>query len=262
MEELPLYFDFLARKRVKLLRQFAVQFQAYCETDRLLDSLERVLVSGLDVNGKSQVSLLPMLCIMQRQCANAIEDFFAALGYQGWMTFRPAVEAALIIGKWFDDRHNCEVWIERRDHKEEYLKAYRGKALRSSSLPNSPRLQSLLSKLNDEFLHVNFDYYRRHMKLEGGAADNLTLTALWTDTPLVAEAHVTAFAYVSRLLVCSVGEMLKNKFQCLHEFADSSRDVAESLSERVSHLIAEAPEVKRIFTELAAWPRDLLGASP
>jgi hypothetical protein len=71
---------------------------------------------------------------------------------------RPGIEAYLIIGKWIDDPATAEIWKNRRNDWKNYQKTYSGPALRSRSLPMSDQIQTILSIVNDDFVHANPDY--------------------------------------------------------------------------------------------------------
>jgi hypothetical protein len=112
-----------------------------------------------DANKKSHVSLMPFLLLMQRQSRAAFESFAVYQAYQAWVLLRPGVEALLMVGKFLDDPKFADLWQNRKKDPDAYRKAVSGKKLRSVGLPASDKIQSVLSRINDDFVHANVDYY-------------------------------------------------------------------------------------------------------
>jgi len=149
-----------------------------------------------DGDGKSHVGLIPFVALLQRQSRAAFEAFAVYQSYQAWVLLRPGIEALLIVGKWVDDPANAKVWQERKENSKAYQKAYQGRALRSNSLPSSAEIQGVLSRINDDFVHANPDYYERHFNV---AADDPGYVNFWLDyfdEDSLQEAHTLAFLHL------------------------------------------------------------------
>jgi hypothetical protein len=121
----------------------------------LLIELPRTMRDG---HGKSHVSLIPFIFLLQRQSRAAFEALAAYQSYQAWVLLRPGIEAVLIIGKWLDDPINAKIWNNRQQDRKAYQKTYTGTGLRSNSLPSAEDIQRVLSRVNDDFVHANPDY--------------------------------------------------------------------------------------------------------
>ena len=85
--------------------------------------------------------------------------------YQSWVLLRPAIESALIMGRWLDNFNNFEVWKDHPDSWKNYKNIYQGKNLVSDSLPKSTDIQNVLKHINDDFMHTNPSYYQRHSQI-------------------------------------------------------------------------------------------------
>jgi hypothetical protein len=149
---------------------FLVQHSDYLRMFDLLDKTFAKLIEPLctlrDKDGKSHIAPIPFVFLLQRQSRAAFEAFATFQSYQGWVLLRPGIEAVLIIGKWVDDPENAKIWLARKDDRRSYQNTYSGQALCSKSLPYAAAIRRALSKVNDDFVHANPDYYSRHLRSE------------------------------------------------------------------------------------------------
>lgn len=148
-------------------------FHVYSQIDKNFDRLGYILSRGRDRNGNSHVSLIQFFLLMRRQAMNAFWALCSRQSFEAWVLLRPCLESALIVGKWIDDPAAAKVWENRKHDRESYKREYSGKRLRSRSLPHSDRIQSVLSQINDDFMHVNPDYYHRHIDVREGSSRNV-----------------------------------------------------------------------------------------
>ena len=140
--------------------------KVFFSIDGNFDVLLQMLSTLRDDGRKSHVSEIPWVFLLQRQAYNAFEAVCVGQCHQTWLLIRPGIEGALIIGKWVDDVHNARIWEHREEDPESYRKAYSGKGLRSKSLPDAERIQTVLKTINDRFVHANISYYQRHLQVE------------------------------------------------------------------------------------------------
>jgi hypothetical protein len=118
----------IEKNRLIFLLQHAYAYFAFFGLCEALDCVARRLQTGRDANGKSHVSLLPFLLIVQRQAMNAFEALSTCRSYEAWVTLRPAIEAALVMRKWIENPQNAAIWSARETRKTEYIKTFSGKA--------------------------------------------------------------------------------------------------------------------------------------
>jgi len=97
------YRAHVAFNREVFLLRYEHPFRTFCSIDGNFGILLQLVQSQRDPAGNSHISLAPFLMLMQRQSRSAFEALASDQSYQAWVLIRPAVEAALIIGKWVDD---------------------------------------------------------------------------------------------------------------------------------------------------------------
>jgi hypothetical protein len=95
--------------------------------------------------------LLPFSNILVRHVIFGFEHLSCYQSFPAWLTFRPGLEALLMIGKLVDDPANAKIWLDREVDFKAYRDAFWGKALGSKSLVRSAELRQVLTRLNDEF---------------------------------------------------------------------------------------------------------------
>lgn len=159
------YLEALERNRALFRKANPSVHEAVEVSVRAFDGLAQQLRDGRDVNGNTHVSLGPLLFIFQRQAMAAYVALASNQAFVAWGLLRTGIEAALVIGKWVDDKANADVWSDRDANRKAYAALYQGKALQSAALPRSDRIQSALARINDLFLHPNRSYYYRHLEL-------------------------------------------------------------------------------------------------
>ena len=230
-------------------------FFAYHQANKNFDRLGTALSTQYDRSGHSHVGLIPFLLLAQRQSMSA---FWAMAGYQSfeaWVLLRPAIEAALIMGKWIDDPAFAELWRNRVTDLERYKKAYQGKALASKSLPRSSEIQVALRHVNDEFVHANDRYYDRHTTLQPTDPDNYLLGVQYFDTDTRAyRAHVLAFLHLLLVIQTSMAAAWNDLFPSLGLLA-MGLDVFEAqFGTEASDQARAKAEAARVLRELGCWP--------
>jgi len=234
-----------------LARPYA--FHAFAGINEYFDRLGRRLQTGYDRDGNSHVGLLPFVLLMQRQALNAFEMLATFRSYEAWVLLRPCLESALIIGKWVDDPGNAVLWDDKRNRFEEFKKAYQGKGLQSRSLPQSAKIQAVLSRVNDEFMHPNPSYYRRHTRFEGMGEQDLFLKVEFFDDNDDSEAHSLAFLHVLVVIVDAVDELFAKLFVGQAGPAPQVTTVERELRSRADSIAAKHELYRRVLTELGLW---------
>ena len=211
------------------------------------------LATKRDSKGKSHVGLTPFLLLLQRQAQAAFDRFSTYESYQGWVLARPGIEGALIIGKWVDDPRNARVWQNRHTNRSAYRKEYSGQALRSRSLVNSGRIQSVLSKINDDFVHANPDYYLRHLRTEPTDPQYVSVFLDYFEDDSVQEAHVLAFLHLLLVIQQDLADLLGCLFGVPLVLPNSIADFERTFLPRVQPLVARYSGAKAILEDLGSW---------
>jgi hypothetical protein len=257
--ELLNYHANLASNREVFLLNFRDELNAFEQTNADLLNLIRVIGTLRDLDGHSHVGLLPFLMIMSRQGLNAFEALSTYRSYQAWVSLRPSLESALIMGKWFDSPSNAKIWSNRDKDRETYQKEYSGTSLLSKSLQGSKQIQRVLTRINDDFMHTNPRYYFRHTQTNELDKGNILLQVRFNDHSIEHEAHLYAFLNLTRFLVSDLGVMFSGKFGERPEFNGALENMQNYFKPKVIKLIKTNPEARPVLKELGLWPAIYLG---
>jgi len=247
------YRSALSYNREVFLIQQGALVKAFSTIDDNFASLIQPLATKRASNGHSHVSLVPFLLLLQRQARAAFELFSVDQSYQGWVLARPGVECALIVGKWVDDQANARLWQDRYLNRSAYRKEYSGQALRSKSLVNSARIQSVLSKINDDFVHANPDYYGRHLLTGPADPGYVDVVLSYFDDDPVQEAHVLAFLHLLLVIQQDVADLLGRLFGVPVILPNGIVEFERAFLPRVHALVARHSGAKGILEELGSW---------
>jgi hypothetical protein len=206
------YRSALAYNREVFLLERGEMMRAFSAIDEVFLKLIECPRTMRDLNGASQVSLVPFILLLQRQSRVAFEALSVFQSYQAWVLLRPGIEALLIVGKWVDDPSFAQIWKNRVHDRRAYQKEYTGQALRSRSLPDSDRIQGVLSKVNDDFVHANPDYYLRHLQMSAGDPGYVNFLLGYFDDDILQEAHLLAFLHLLLVVEQSLAALLVKLF--------------------------------------------------
>ena len=206
-----------------------------------------------DRNRKSYVSLLPLLLLLQRQTYTAFDVLTADQSYHAWLLLRPGIEATLIIGKWVDDPQNAKIWQNRDKDPGAYRKAYTGKALRSASLPGSDHIQTVLSRINDRFVHANLDYYHRHLNVGPGTPGHVSLLVSYFENDTLQLVNVFAFLHLLLVLQDALLALFNKLFDTSAALPSGLALFRDTFGKRIGDLARVNNEYKGILSDLGDW---------
>ncbi len=243
----------VANREIFLLKYPNV-FLDFMKTDDYCSSLAFAISRGRTKDNKTLISFLPFMGIIQRQIRNSFESFTCAHSYQGWVLLRPALEAALIMGKWTDDKKYAEIWGNRNVDWQSYQKEYSGKKLESRSLPNSANIRSVLSRINDDFMHFNPTYYFRHSRLDPVDPQNYLFTIGYFDENIEQDFHVHAFMHICLVVTRSIASLLQKQYVESIGVDVDLKGFQKSYDKYLKRLTKEYPDGITILTELGLWP--------
>jgi hypothetical protein len=228
----------LARNRDTFLIEHGRLLKAFsCILENFELMFER-LSTARDLSGKSQISLIPFVALLQRQVTAAFEAFASFQSFHGWVIIRPGIEAALVVGKFVDDRKFFQIWMNRITDRKAYRNSFTGSALVSKSLPSSASIQAVLSTVNDDFVHANPEYYNRHLELTEGGTDHLNIAVTYFDDSANNLAHTLAFLHLALIIQESLaglltrlyGQPLKLRFSAGGFRTDFRKDIETAVS--------------------------------
>ena len=256
--ELLNYKSTLSLNREVFLLNFKEEFDCFSQTYVILNKFITLVGTKRTLAGHSLVSFVPFLMLMARQAFNAFEAMAVFQSYQSWVTLRPALESALIMGKWVDDPNNATIWGNREINKKEYIKIYRGRNLVSKSLPDSRVIQEVLGRINDDFMHLNPNYYFRHLRNKDLNTESILVNIEFNDDAIDHEAHLYSFLHLTRFLLQSLGEMFKKEFGAFPELDAHLNPLQQRFAQRVAALLKKEPKTKCVLEKIGLWPSTFL----
>lgn len=206
-----------------------------------------------DRDGHSHVSLTPLLLLFQRQAHCAFDVLTAGQSYQGWLILRPGIEAALIVGKWVDDPQNAKIWQNRDKDPGLYQKAYTGKGLQSDALPDSDRIQSVLRRVNDRFVHANPEYYHRHLNVGPGDPGYVNIVVNYVDDDTLQLANVFAFLHVLLTVQESLLSLFNQLFTTEVKLTSPLAAFQKTFGKRIDALVRANAECRAVLADLGCW---------
>lgn len=251
-DEILGYRSRLSYNREVFLAEHAPLIKAFGVVDANFEVLVQPVTTRRDIRGRSLVSLGPFLLLMQRQSRAAFEAFSVFQGYQGWVLARPGVESALIIGKWLDDDENAKLWEARHVDRKSYSKAYTGAALRSDSLPNSAWIQSVLSRINDTFVHANPEYYLRHLSVAPSDPGHTEVQLAYFDDNITLVANVLAFLRLVLVLQVELATAFHIHYGQEVELR-CTIDILEKQFRRTAETVSKSAAAREILSDLGGW---------
>lgn len=208
---------------------------------------------GRTKQDKTLVSFVPFMGIAQRQIRNAFESFMEAHSYQGWVLLRPALEAALIMGKWIDDKRYGEIWKNREEDWQSYQREYSGGKLESRSLPNSADIRAVLSRINDDFMHLNPVYYFRHSRLDATSIDTFLFSISYFDDTVEQDFHIYAFMHLCLVVARSITAMLQKHIVQPIGIDVDVKGFRKAYSKTIHQLTHDHPDGVPVLKELGIW---------
>jgi hypothetical protein len=230
-------------------------FSAFSKIDAGFSRLSDLLCHHRGPEGKSRVSFIPFLLLMQRQARSSFERLSSSQSYEAWVLLRPCLESALILGKWTDDVAFARIWEKRSVDREAFSKAYSGKSLRSKSLARSVELQQVLSRINDDFMHANLAYYTRHTQVGPLDEKNVGVVVNYFDTDIDNAAHTLAMIHLLVVVQESVLTLFTSIFGTLPLKSMGLSSFEEAYGARPKDLLKSSPRHEVVLRELGLWPK-------
>jgi hypothetical protein len=248
--EILRYRSSLAYNREIFLIEHGSIFKEFSTIDENFVELAKFPQRMRDTQGESYASMVPFLLLLQRQSRAAFESFAVYQAYQAWVVLRPGVEALLMIGKFLDDPKLVGIWQDRREHPAAYRRAFSGKELRSVGLPASDKIQAVLSKINDDFVHANVDYFYRHLGMDAGDPVDATILLDYFDKAEFLEAHVLAFLHLLLVMQGSLSGLFAKLFGVDILLKAQTGPFLKEFGLRIKSLASRSEEAGAIFTNL------------
>lgn len=243
----------IAKNQDIFLLNHPYAFHAFGGLNDCFLRLGQRLQNDRDKNGKTYVSFIPFTLLMQRQALSAFQALSSHQSYQAWVLLRPCLESALIMGKWVDDKSNAKIWNNRGSDPKAYRQTYTGTALRSAALPRAADIQSVLSRINDDFMHLNGDYYSRHTELWPAGETAYHLLVQYFDDDVDHQAHTFAFLHLIAVILESVSGLLVGLFGKRAQGDCGLTELEDLIRPDVVVFAGKHPDRKSILEKLGLW---------
>ena len=213
-----------------------------------------LLLSEHDRNNKTQVTLVAFVMLMQRQAHVAFNHFSEYQSFQGWVVFRFAIEITLFIGMFIDDKKNFTIWQQKNEDQKKYMQTFQGKNFNPECLRDNGKLRHALKRMNDEYLHVNPNYFYRSIGLQNSTISPLIdLKADYIDDQY--ESHINSIAMIHLLAFAqeTLWDAFLNNFYPNHPLKTLGlADLKQSLQPKVE-LVSKNPLHKELLQDFGAW---------
>ncbi len=221
-----------------------------------LESIWQRLGKERDLCGHSHVGILPFVNLLIRHSIFGFQHIAYYQSFLCWLTFRPGLEAFLILGKFVDDPANANIWKNRETDREAYIRTFQGRNLASNCLPQSTEFQKILSRLNDQFMHPNPDFVYRDTKLLDGGDSSLFLRTEYFDSakePGIHESHLLAYLNLLDKISFGSNKLVNQLCGPAPKELRPAKSFDESSEEKAVHLAESSPLCKKIMKELGLW---------
>ncbi|HTW81009.1 MAG TPA: hypothetical protein VME23_15790, partial [Terracidiphilus sp.] len=172
--------------------------------------------------------------------------------FLAWMTFRPGLEALLIIGKLVDDPKNAGVWKNKCVDWKLYNNTFSGGALESKSLPRSKELRRVLSRLNDDFMHPNPTFTYRDSSCMSVGKDLFLEIEFFDADDNLHEAHLLGYLNLLDLVAKASEDLIDNLCGPLPT-RSAYQSFATQESERALRVASKNILAKQVMNDLALW---------
>jgi hypothetical protein len=121
-------------------------------------------------------------------------------------------------------------------------------------LPRSSELRGVLSRINDDFVHLNDRYYRRHTEIVPDSEDTVGIQVHYFDPDETDHlAHVFAFLHLVLIAQDSIAQLWTNVFGERGQVTIGLETFENQFSERVSQFLKAHPEKRAVLEELGLW---------
>jgi len=252
MDEYLSYLATQTTNRQIFLLSFAPDFHSFRRLFHALRSTWARLGNERDSSGQSHAGLLPFANIMVRHTLVGFQHISSYQSFLAWLTFRPGLEALLMIGKFVDDPANAAIWKNRQANRKSYHECFSGGALESKSFPQSAAFRQILGRLNDDFMHPNPNFaYRDSTQRDQGNTVLLEIHFFDRDLELH-EAHILAYLNLLSLIL-GASEGMVNNLCGPSALAPPREDYSKQQNLRAAKIAAGNDSARKVLEELGLW---------
>lgn len=252
MNEYSHYLATQTANRVVFQKNFANNYATFNSLfERLRSAWERIGIQR-GITGESHAGLLYFANLLIRHTLIGFQQITTYQSFLAWLTFRPGLEAFLMIGKLVDDSSSANVWKGHRVDWKLYNKTFTGAGLESKSLPRSKEFRRVLSCLNDDFMHPNPTFTYRDSTSSNIGNDVFFETQLFDVDGVLHESHLLAYLNLLDLITESSCGLIDTL--CGPSPSHNSHQVfAQRESSRALAVAAQSVASKSVLNDLGLW---------
>jgi hypothetical protein len=241
------------RNRETFLLNYGKDFGVFTYQIGALRAVWSRIGAERDLMGQSHAGLLLFANILVRHAILGFQHIASYQSFVAWLTFRPGLEALLLLGKFVDNPANAKVWRDRLTNRNAYQKAFSGKGLISKSLPRSREFRGVLTRLNDDFMHPNPDFTYRDMDVRS-RGPILTLEIQFFDVISdVHEGHLLAYLNLLDLILWASESLVNNLYGPPPDASAVRQTFTGAAEARGVSLASRNPAAKKIMEKLGLW---------
>lgn len=252
MDEFSEYSSIQQKNREVFRKNFVSDTQRFKDAVTALRNIWGRLGTERDKAGESHVGLLPFSNILVRHVIFGFEHLVCYQSFLAWLTFRPGLEALLMLGKFVDDPANAKIWLNREVDVNSYRKTFEGKALESTSLQLSPEFRQVLSRLNTEFMHPNPIFAYRDATVRSDAGSMQVEIQFFDVDADMHEAHLLAYLNLIDEIVRSSQTVVDGRCGSKAKGGWTGNYAAQERG-RAVQLAARNTVAKKVMNELGFW---------
>jgi len=251
-ENLDCFSTYLKNREVFLLN-FGGDLRAFdLITKKIAETWSRIGVER-DAQGESHAGLLVFVNILRRHAILGFQHLVSYQSFAAWFMFRPGLEALLILGKLVDNPENAATWKDRRHNWKRYAATFSGPDLVSHSLPSSDRFRTVLTRLNDEFMHPNPDFTYRDTTVKDEGKEVQVEIQFFDRDAVDHEAHVLAYLNLIDVVRQSSSQLVANLLGPPVPELPRIPVYADVYGQRAANLAQQSPLARNVMVELGLW---------
>jgi len=241
------------KNREIFLLNYGKDFRKFSyQLDALVNVWSRIGV-GKDLKGRSHAGLLPFFNILRRHAIFGFQHIATYQSFVAWLTFRPGLEALLVLGKFVDNPPNAKIWSDWLTNHKAYLGLFQGKSLISKSLPRSSDFRKVLTRLNDDFMHPNPSFTYRDMSIrESGQELSLEIDFFDVGSD-IHEGHLLAYLNLIDLILLASESLVNDLYGTLPDARCVRNTFAEAEASRATGLAIRNSAARKVMEELGLW---------
>lgn len=252
------YSSKLSYNREAFLTNYTEELAMFEESNVLLHNLGLFISKTRDINGDSHVPLSFFIEIIKRQATITFDCITRFQTFTAWINFRPALESLLIIGKFIDNPQNAKIWTNRKEYRKDFIKEFTGEGLVPQSLPLARKFRELLSKINDEFVHSNWNYLNKnYQQITTNSGYAFKIPYIDKDF-FEHRTFLYSFLHIYRLMIVSIGKALEPKFGHKGELQVDHKIMEKVLKPKVVKVVNERPDLVNILKIFGIWKSEEL----